>query len=182
MPDMTEDQERLLILISKFSKPARTREEEETWIKKISLMALIHRGIMKKVFKTYDFAPMLVEYLGGKRFANMSKEGEDDVADLREMGYVERLKLATSHHVYVSAYRITPVGMKKAKSLQKKHKKAIEKLIRCKCGGQYDIENMLDPWLVCKKCGERIKVDIFDIEELAYVSSPVFSSIWLPPD
>ena len=145
-------------------------------------MVLIYRGITKKIFKNYDYAPTLVEYMGGKRFGNMSKEGEDDVADLREMGYVERLKLATSHHVYVSAYRITPKGVKKAKSLDKKHHNAVDKLIKCKCGGYYDIENMLDPFLICKKCKAKKKIDLFDIEELAYVSSPVFSPIWLPPD
>ena len=182
MPDTTTDQKRLLILISKFSNPAKKRNEQETWIKKISLMALIHRGITKKIFKDYDFAPTLVEYMGGKRFANMSKEGEDDVADLREMNYVKRLKLATSHHVYVSAYRITTKGVKAAAGFDKKHHKAIEKIIKCKCGGMADIENMLDPFLICKKCNTKKKIDIFDIDELAYISSPVFSKIWLPPD
>jgi hypothetical protein len=182
--ELTHDQMRLLILISKFSKPAKTREEEETWIKKIPLMALIDRGIRQNIFTDYDTAPSLVEYMGTTRYANISKEGEDDVADLRELGFVERLKLATSHHVYVSAYRITPGGLARVASLDKKQHEAIEKLIRCKkCNEEVDIEAKDDaPHLICKKCRTKEKIDIFDIEELAYVSSPLFSDIWLPPD
>ena len=182
--EMTQDQMRLLILISKFSNPAKKMDETETWIKKIPLMALIDQGIRKKVFTGYDFAPTLVDYMGGKRFANISKEGEDDVADLRELNYVERLKLATSHHVYVSAYRITPKGVQKVKILDKKHHKAVDLLVLCKkCNGDVDIESREDaPYLICSKCGAEEKVDIFAIDELAYVSSPVFSKIWLPPE
>jgi len=182
--EMTQDQKRLLILISKFSKPAKKANETETWIKKIPLMALIDQGIRRKIFTGYDFAPTLVDYMGGKRFANISKEGEDDIADLRELYFVERLKLATSHHVYVSAYRITPKGVQTVKKLDKKHHKAIEKLVHCKkCGGDVDIESKEDaPYLVCSKCSSKEKVNIFDIDELAYASSPVFSKIWLPPE
>ena len=137
-----------------------------------------------KTFEEYDFAPQLVEYMGMVRYANVSKEGEDDVADLREMGLVERLKLATSHHVYVSAYKITSEGQKVAASLDKKHHTTIDKLIRCgKCFSKSSIESKDDsPYLICGKCKTEEKVDIFNIEEVAYVSSPVFSDIWLPTD
>jgi hypothetical protein len=182
--ELTQDQLRLLILISKFSKPTKKRDEVETWIKKIPLMSLINRGIQKKVFEDYDFAPMLVEYIGQKRFANISKEGEDDIADIREMGLIERLKLATSHHVYVSAYRITHTGLKVVKNLDKEHHKAVLKIIKCKkCGGTMNMEAREDaPYLICSECGHELKVDIFDIEEVPYVSVPVYSKIWNPPD
>ncbi len=182
--ELTPDMKRLLILISKFSRPAATREEEETWIKKIPLMSLIHRGVTMGLFKEYDTAPTLVEYMGTSRFANISKEGEDDVADLREMELVERLKLATSHHVYVSAYRITPRGLAQTKGIEEAQHKAVAALIACKkCGGEMDIEAREDdPYLICRACNAEEKVDIFDIADLSYVSKPVFSDIWLPPD
>jgi len=181
---LTTDQKRMLILISKFTKPAKKRDEEETWIKKIPLQALIHRGIQLKIFSTYDFAPQLVEYMGSVRYASISKEGEDDVADLRELGYVERLKLATSHHVYVSAYRTTPKGMEVAANLEKKHHDAIEKLIQCtSCKEETVIESKEDsPYLICKKCRTQEKINLFDIDEVPYVSQPIFSPIWLPLD
>jgi hypothetical protein len=182
--ELTNDQKRLLIIISKFSKPAKTRDEEETWLKKIPLMALINRGIHMKLFKSYDFAPMLVDYMGSTRYANISKEGEDDVADLREMELVERLKLATSHHVYVSAYRITPKGMKHVASLDQKYHTSVDSILKCgKCGGESKIEAKDDaPYLICKKCKKKDKVDIFNIQEVSYASSPVFSDMWLPPE
>jgi len=185
MPEtLTQDQKRLLILMSKFTKPAEKQDEEETWIKKIPLHALITQGIDQKVFQDYDFAPQLVDYMGAVRYASVSKEGEDDVADLREEGYVERLKLATSHHIYVSAYRVTPEGMKIAKSIDKKHHEAIDKLVKCsECGQILSIQSRDNaPYLICKKCNKEEKIDIFDIEEVAYISKPVFSDIWLPLD
>ncbi|MBA3044896.1 MAG: hypothetical protein KKH41_07940 [Candidatus Thermoplasmatota archaeon] len=183
MTELTQDQKRLIILISNFTKPAKKRNEEETWIKKIPLLALVNRGIHLGVFEGYDFAPSLVDYMGTSRYANVSKEGEDDVADLREEGYIERLKLATSNHVYVSAYMSTHSGIKLAGSLEKPHHDAVDKLVKCKCGSPKSIESREDaPYLVCKKCGSEEKVDIFDIREVAYESGPVFSDIWLPPD
>ena len=106
------------------------------------------------------------------------------MADLREAGFLERLKLATSHHVYVSAYRITPEGKKIIKSFDKKHHESVDKIIKCKkCNTDMKIQAKEDaPYLICNKCTKEEKVDIFDIDEVAYISSPIFSEIWLPPD
>lgn len=182
--ELSDDSKRLLILIDHFSEPAHTREEREIWIKKIPLAALINRGVRKGTFKDYDTAPTLVDYKGTTRFANISKEGEDDVVDMREMGLVERLKLATSHHIYVSAYRITPAGKDTIDDFDKKHHAAISNMLACKeCGGEVDIEARDDaPYLICKECGTDEKVDIFDIDEVPYVSRPNFTEIWLPLD
>ena len=181
---MSGDAKRLLILIDRFSEPAHTRDDREIWIKKTPLASLINRGVRTGTFKEYDVAPILVNYMGLNRFASISKEGEDDVADLREMGLLERLKLATSHHIYVSAYRITPAGQDVVKDIEKEHKDAIDKMLSCeKCGGSVDIEAREDaPYLVCVECGDEVRVAIFDIDEVAYVSSPNFTSIWLPQD
>jgi WD repeat-containing protein 35 len=82
------DKLRVLILISRFSSPAASVDEEERWIKKIPLMSLIGRGVITKVFSEYDMAPSLIEYQGDTVFANISKEGEDDIKDLRKIGLV----------------------------------------------------------------------------------------------
>jgi hypothetical protein len=182
--ELRSDQRRLLILISRYSRPARSGDDEDMWIKKIPLLVLIHRGIKLNIFKDYDFAPTLVEYLGNSRFANISQEGEDDVARLREAELVERLKLATSHHVYVSAYRVTEKGMATAKRQAVEHQKAVSRLTACgDCGGELDVETRPDaPYLVCLKCKRTHKVDIFDIEKVPYRTSTVFSDIIPPPD
>jgi len=182
--ELTLDQKKLLLIISKFSKPSVSRDEEETWIKKIPLMALIYFGIKRRIIEDYDYAPSLVEYMGSPRFANISKEGEDDIADLREAGFLKRLKLATSHHVYVSAYRITPKGAEFVQDLEPDLHEVIDDLVRCKgcSGGMAIIAREDSPYLVCRNCNEEIEVDIFKNEEVAYVSRPVFSDIWLPMD
>lgn len=181
---LTSDQKRLLVLISRFSKPAKTRNEEETWIKKIPLHALVNRGIHLKVFDNYDFAPQLVDYMGSSRYASISKEGEDDVADLREEGFLERLKLATSHHVYVSAYRITHEGQDELNKIESVHHDAVDKIVSCKkCKGDMRIKAKDDaPYLICKRCINEEKINIFDIEDVPYISEPVFSDVWLPMD
>jgi hypothetical protein len=185
MPEeLTPDQSRLLVLLSRITSPARGKGERERWIKKLPLMALIHRGITLKVFGTYDFAPMLVEYMGTTRYASISKEGEDDVADLREAGLVERLKLATSHYVYVSAYRITEKGARRAQEQPDAHRRAVDALTGCKtCGGAMEVESREEaPYIVCRECHTSERVDIFDIEDVPYVSEPLFPDIWLPPE
>lgn len=181
---LSEDQKRLLILVSKFSKSSKNRDEEETWIKKIPLNSLVNRGITLKVFEEYDFAPQLVDYMGSVRYASISKEGEDDVADLREEGYLERLKLATSHHVYVSAYRITGKGEAAIQLFDKKYKEEIDEIVKCKkCSGEMKIESRVDsPYLICKRCGFEEKINIFKIDDVPYISKPFFSDIWLPTD
>lgn len=184
MVKLSGDQKRLLLIISKFSKPAASKHDEETWIKKIPLMALIIRGIGMNVLKSYDFSPTLVEYIDIMRFANISKEGEDDIADLRKLGLVERLKLATSHYVYVSAYRITNDGLKYVKLIEKPHHDAINRMLKCKkCNGKYNIETREDaPYLFCEKCNNTEKVHIFNLEEVPYATKPLFSEIWLPQE
>jgi len=69
-------------------------------------------------------------------------------------------------------------------SLDKKHHDMIDWLVKCrKCGNRFDIEAREEaPVLLCRTCNTIEKVPIFQIEELAYVSSPFFSNIWLPPD
>jgi len=182
--ELTDDQKRLLVLISRFSNPSKSHDDEETWIKKLPLMALIYRGIRLNVFRVYDFSPTLVEYMGTVRFGNISKEGEDDIADLRHTGFLKRLKLATSHHIYVSAYRITPKGLDHMASFDNELHKAIDELINCsKCNDIMEIEAWDEcHYIICRKCLREEKIDLFETKEVAYVSRPIFSDIWLPMD
>ena len=179
---LSHDAIRQLILISRFSGPAATPEDEDRWIKKIPLMALVTRGVMDDTFHDYDLAPSIIEYRGDTFFANISKEGEDDIKDLRVMGLLERLKLATKHHYYVSAYRVTNAGMDTVKAADPVHHKAIDDLLRCdKCGGQVEVLTKSDnPYLRCRECDTEEKIPLFDIEEIPYVTTAIFPEIWLP--
>ena len=180
--ELTADSIRLLILIARFSKPSRTKDEDERWIKKMPLHSMVARGIRMDVFSTFDLHATLVDYLGDTRFATLSKEGEDDVSDLRRLGLIERLKLATKHHFYVSAYRVTLKGLEIAKEAAKEHHDAIDRLTRCaKCGGWVEVMCREDsPYLVCGECDAEERIPIFEIEEVPYATSAMFSDVWLP--
>jgi hypothetical protein len=181
--ELTTDRIRMLLLISRFSSPSTGKDERERWFKEMPLMTLITRGIWQGVFKKYDVSPTLIEYMGIMRFATVSKEGEDDVSDLCRLGMVDKLKLATKHHYYVSAFRVTDKGLTAIKDVPFDHHKAVNKLIHCEeCEGRVVVITRKDsPYLFCRKCGKETRVPIFDIEEVPYVTSPVFTSIWLPP-
>jgi hypothetical protein len=181
---LTVDRIRLLILISRFSNPSQRKDEEERWFKEIPLISIISWGIWMGAFKRYDLAPTLVEYMGEMRFATVSKEGEDDVNDLRRMRMVERLKLATKQHFHVSAYRITDDGMKVVMDADPKHVAAIDKLTKCpKCKGDVEVTARPDsPFIICRDCDYEERIPIFDIEEVPYVTSPEFTEIWNPPE
>ena len=180
--ELTADRLRLLILIARFSKPARTKDDHERWMKKMPLLSMVARGIHMGMFKDFDLHATLVDYLGDTRFATLSKEGEDDVADLRRLSLIERLKLATKHHFYVSAYRVTPKGLEAAGGAAKEHHDAIDRLTSCaKCGGRVEVVCREDsPYLVCGECDAEDRIPIFDIEEVPYTTSAVFSDVWLP--
>ena len=70
------------------------------------------------------------------------------------------------------------------KDFDKRHHAGIANLLACKeCSGEVDIEARDDaPYLLCKDCNAEEKVAIFDIDEVAYVSRPNFTEIWLPLD
>ena len=180
--DLTPDATRLLILVSRFSGPAGSKQEEERWMKKLPLAAMVARGIMLRLFVDYDLAPSLVDYMGETRFAYISRESEDDIVDLRSHGLLERLKLATKHHYYVSAYRVTERGLAVAEGAKKEHHAAIDRLTSCTgCGGKVEIVVRPDaPYLVCSSCDGSERIPLLDIEEIPYVTSPEFPGIWLP--
>lgn len=46
---LTENQQRLLYLISLYSAPAETTEQDERWIRHQALMVLIYEGVVAQV-------------------------------------------------------------------------------------------------------------------------------------
>jgi hypothetical protein len=58
---------------------------------------LIYEGIVNGVFD-YDYAPKSEHVQGTLLFLNVSQEGMDDLADLREAGMLHVLLLSTYQH------------------------------------------------------------------------------------
>ena len=166
----TPDQNRLLYLISLYSKPSEKDTEDVIWVREMALRALMYEGIVKKVF-TWDYAPASVMTSDGRRFINVSQEGEDDINDLREMGLVDALKLSTSRHYYITAYCVTKKGLGEVVKLPKGDKAAIDELVKCKCGGALRAEKKdADVIITCDKCKSKTTSGILDVEDVSYVS------------
>jgi hypothetical protein len=53
---LTENQRRLLYLLSLYSHPAESSSEKEKWVRKPSILVLLYEGIVAQVLD-YDYAP-----------------------------------------------------------------------------------------------------------------------------
>ena len=89
---LTRNQNRLLYLISLYTHPAQSSEEQEGWIRKSALAVLMYEGITSKVLD-YDYAPASVIVENRRIFINVSQEGKSDIDFLREEELLNGLKL-----------------------------------------------------------------------------------------
>jgi DNA-directed RNA polymerase subunit RPC12/RpoP len=62
------------------------------------------------------------------------------------------------------------------------HHSVIDDLLKCdECGGPVEVIIKEDnPYLRCRQCGAEEMIHFLDIEEVPYVTSPMFPEIWLP--
>lgn len=54
---MTENQNRLLYLLSLYTHPAQSADEDEEWVRKSALLVLVYEGILARVFDYESVAP-----------------------------------------------------------------------------------------------------------------------------
>ena len=100
-----------------------------TWVKETPLQAIIFYGIRKGLFNEYDYAPISSSFLGqGRKFVNISKEGEDDLGDLREIGLLETIRLSSTKHDYITGYRPTTKSAKHLQIIPNEIKERIDNL------------------------------------------------------
>eukprot|EP00501_MAST-03F_sp_TOSAG23-6_P002365 GSMAST32.ASY1.ANO1.2471.1 assembled CDS len=91
---LTQNQNRLLYLISQYSHKAQNENEQEGWIRKPALMVLIYEGVVTKVLD-YDYAPASSIVESRRKYFNVSQEGRSDVDYLREEELINGLKLSS---------------------------------------------------------------------------------------
>ncbi len=186
----TDEHRKLYYLISRYSSTTKGGTEDEVWLKELPLRVFIFDGIVNKVFEGYDYSPLSVELPGGRRYLNISQEGEDDIADLRELGLITCLKLSTVTYITVNAYRIT--SEKTDLVIPDDFKAQVNKLVTCpQCGGLLETDIVPDPddednliLIYCKKEGCEYKrySGITKIEDVSYVTSPYLPDIPLFSD
>jgi len=132
---LTTEQKELLYLISQLTDSLNCAI---TWVKETPLQALMFYAIRKGLFSDYDYAPISTSFLGqGRKFVNISKEGEDDLGDLRELNLLETIRLSSSKHDYITGYRPT----RESKSV----------LLNM----DNEIKNRVDNLFICPECNQK---------------------------
>jgi hypothetical protein len=124
---LTTNQNRLLYMISLYTHPAQTADEQEGWIRKVSLTILIYEGIRAKCLD-YDYAPTSV-MIGARRvFINVSQEGRSDVDYLREEELLNGLKLQSREFHPITCYQVSEKGLEMIAKLGRKDRAAVEEV------------------------------------------------------
>ncbi len=187
--EFTNEHLALVYLISKYSRFAKKEGESEQYIREFALRTFVYEGILKGIFN-YDYAPMSVEILGGRRYLNISQEAEDDLADLRLNGLIECLKITSQIYLPINAYRITESGtttIEKCRVIKSDVLEKVDKLVTCpKCDGPLEVkmellktgeEQAINIYVGCKWCDFQYKSTLGDVENVSYEITPYFPKI-----
>ncbi len=175
--ELTVAQAELLYLISKLTDSINC---PISWIKETPLQALIFQGIRKGLFNEYDYAPISSTFLGqGRKFVNISKEGEDDLGDLRELGLLETMRLSSSKHNYITGYRPTKESIKTINAIENKIKSSIDELFICPlCKSEkYGLKIYVDESdfnMICNDCNHREFIPLIIPEDVSFTTKPYF--------
>ena len=178
-PELTKDQRKLLFLIHTYAHQQSVDDKREYWFKDGPLLATMYELTVKGVFETYDYAAMSILCLDGyRRFMNITREGVDDLNDLRELGLIEHLKISTTQYGTVTGYRLSDKGRKALNMLPKDEQESVMKHIQCAdCDGgllQIECENFERYYFHCLKCNYTREIEVFNIEDVSYVSKAKF--------
>ncbi|KUF87047.1 WD repeat protein 35 [Phytophthora nicotianae] len=169
---LTENQNRLLYLISMYSKPAVRASDKEEWIRKPALLVLLYEAIVSKALD-YDYAPSSELIENKRKYFNISQEGKSDLDFLREEDLVNGLKLSSKSYQPVTCYQISEKGLEIVAKMSKTDKLAINDmayapgtlhLLRVEWDGE-------EYWLVDDESGYRRLSSVTETEDVSYVSS-----------
>jgi len=181
---LTRNQNRLLYLISLYTHPAQSAEEQEGWIRKSALAVLMYEGITAKILD-YDYAPTSVIVENRRIFINVSQEGKSDVDFLREEELLNGLKLQSREYWPVTCYQVSEKGLELISKLGRRDLRAVEEIAYAPTSkdllhvrfdakeANYVLETKSE-----ERNGKTVKVnnhtrvsDITYIEDVSYVSS-----------
>mmetsp|Transcript_17801 Transcript_17801/g.54418 ORF Transcript_17801/g.54418 Transcript_17801/m.54418 type:complete len:334 (-) Transcript_17801:1547-2548(-) len=168
---MTENQNRLLYMISLYTCKAQSHDESDHWIRKPALLVLIYEGIAANVLD-YDYAPQSELIENRRIYLNMSQEGKSDVEFLREEELLNGLKVATRSYKPVTCYQISGKGSAVVKRISQKDKEATHEFVYAK--GTREL--LLTVWdgnayYLTSPSGYKRRSTITETEDVSYVSS-----------
>ena len=148
---------KILYLMSKYAKAARTVDDTESWIRSIPLYVLLFEGIVAAAVN-FDYAPwsMLISKDGRSRrvWLNITQDGKAAVDDLREKLMINGLKLSTEDFQPVTAYQVSARGLELVDQLDNKHKKQIDAFTTSPDG------NLLQVKFVGKELSPGVKEEV----------------------
>lgn len=173
MQGLTEQQRRLLYLISLHSRPAATVTEKEEWVRSQALLVLLYEGIVAQIFD-YDYAPAALLVNGKRIFFNLTQEGASDVDFLREEGLVNSLRVSSSTYEPVLCYQISTRGLDLVKRVPRSDRQAVEGLAFAPGADRLllQAESRGDKWyLVAAGSGYSKESSVTDTEDVSYVGS-----------
>ncbi len=179
---LTGEQTKLMYLIRLYTMAGHG--QEAPWIAYTALQALMIEGIDNGVFPEWDYAPSSVQLPFGRRFLNISREGEDDLNDLASEGLVEELRMTTAKHQFTTNYRVSEEGAELLEDVSKEIEKDIQSFTSClQCGHHpldvtTPIESEIDEGcdFVCPKCHQVRVMAITRIRNVNYRSDPFYPS------
>jgi hypothetical protein len=168
---LTDNQNRLLYMISLYTHQAENEDDREEWMRKQALMVLVYEGVVAQVLD-YDYAPASDLVENRRKYFNISQEGKSDVDFLREEELINGLKLSSKSYQPVTCYQISEKGMEICKKLSRKEKEAVHEMVyapgtRELLRVQWDGEEY---WLKTESGFER-QSTVTDTEDVSYVSS-----------
>ena len=175
--ELTLEQKELLYLLYKLTDSENC---PNNWIKETPLQALIFQGIRKGLFNEYDYAPISTSFLGkGRKFVNISKEGEDDLGDLREFGLLETIRLSSTKHNFITGFRPTVGSSKHLNNFTNEEKSRVDNLFICSSCKTESLELFIDSdtpefLMQCNTCDQKEIIPLIIPEDVSYSTRPYF--------
>jgi len=175
--ELTLEQKELLYLLYKLTDSDNC---PNNWIKETPLQALIFQGIRKGLFNEYDYAPISTSFLGkGRKFVNISKEGEDDLGDLREFGLLETIRLSSSKHNFITGFRPTSGSSKHLSNFTNEEKSRVDDIFTCSSCKKESLELFIDSdtpefKMKCNSCKNEEIIPLIIPEDVSYSTRPYY--------
>ena len=177
---------RLLHMISQYAVPARSIEEDESWIRQVPVLVMIYEGIIAGILDL-DYAPqsVLVSQEGTSKrcFLNVSQEGKSAIDDLREKELLQGLKLSSEDFQPVTCYQVTALGIQFLAQVPLKLKEDMDgvlhgpkpfqdKLLNVTMRREQEDDSEVQRFFLTAEGGYERKSTVTEIEDVSYVSSP----------
>ncbi|KAG5192767.1 hypothetical protein JKP88DRAFT_269267 [Tribonema minus] len=168
---LTENQNRLLYMISLYTRRSDTKMETESWLRKPALVVLLYEGIVANVLD-FDYAPQSELIENRRVWMNVSQEGKSDVEFLREEELVNGLHVSSRSYKPITCYQVSAKGKELVKRIGRKEKEAVHEFVYAR--GTRELLHVRwdgnEYWLESAS-GYRRKSSITETEDVSYVSS-----------